>query len=47
MNTLTVNKIFHKKKWNEVTVKVHVEPPPILPIKSKNGDKWDKHFGKK
>ena len=35
--------VFHKKKWNSDTVQVHVYPPLIPIIKSKNGDKSDKH----
>ena len=34
--------IFHKKKWNVGTVQVHVDPPLIPLIKSKNNEKLDK-----
>ena len=35
--------VSHKKKWNTVTVQVHVDPPSIEPIKSKNYDKSEKY----
>ena len=37
-----MNNVFHKKTWNMGTLKVHVQPPPIILIKSKNDDKSDK-----
>ena len=36
--------VSHKKKWNAGTVQVHMEPPPIPLINSKNDDKSDKYF---
>ena len=41
MNSLTMKRILHKNKWNVETVQVHVEPPPIPLIISKNDDKPD------
>ena len=32
----------HKKKWNAGTLQVHMDPPPIPTIRSKNDDKSDK-----
>ena len=34
--------VLHKNKWNQGEVHVHVEPPPILSIKSKNDDELGK-----
>ena len=34
----------HNKNWNAGSVQVHVGPPPIAPIKSKNDNKSDKYF---
>ena len=31
--------VFHKNKWNAGTSQVHVDPPPITLIKSKNDEK--------
>ena len=36
----------HNKNWNTGTIQVHVEPPPITPIKNKNDKKSDKYFVK-
>ena len=36
----------HNKNWNTGTVHVHVDPPPIIPIKIKNNKKSDKYFVK-
>ena len=38
-----MNNFYQKNNWNQVTVQVHVEPPPIPLIKSNNGDKSDKY----
>ena len=38
--------VFHKKKWNAGIVQVHVDPPLIPLIKSRNKDKSDKGFVK-
>ena len=35
--------ILHKNNWNQGTVKVHVEPPPIPLIKSNNDKKSGKY----
>ena len=35
--------VLHKKNWNQGTVKVHVEPPPIPLVKSKNDEKSDEY----
>ena len=35
-----MSEVSHKKKWNSVTVKVHVDPLPIPLIKSKNNEKY-------
>ena len=34
-----MSEVSQNKKWNSVTVKVHVDPPPIPLIKSKNNEK--------
>ena len=38
-----MNKVSHKNKWNSVTVQVHVEPPLIQLIKSKNDEKLNEY----
>ena len=43
---LTMDNISHKKKWNTGTLQVHVEPPVIPLINSKNDDKSYKDFVK-
>ena len=43
---MTMNNVSRKKMWNAGTVQVHVDPPPIPLIKSKNDDKSDKDFVK-
>ena len=35
--------VLHKKNWNQVEVHMHVEPPQVLFIKSKNDTKLDKY----
>ena len=41
-----MNNVSHKKTWNTGVTQVHVDPPPIPPIKSKHNDKSDKNFVK-
>ena len=41
-----MNKVSHKKKWNDWVVQQHVEPPPTTLIKNKHDDKSDKNFVK-
>ena len=35
--------VSHTNNWNRGTLKVHVDPPPIPLIKSKNNNKLDKY----
>ena len=42
----TTKNVFHKKKWNAGTLKLHVYPPLIPPIKSNHDEKLDKDFAK-
>ena len=37
-----MNKVLNNKKWNQNSVHVHVDPPPIPLIKSKNYEIKDK-----
>ena len=41
-----MNKVSHKKKWNDWVVQQHVDPPPTTLIKNKHDDKSDKNFVK-
>ena len=43
MNTLITKNVSNEKKWNWGTLKVHLDPPPITLIKSKNNDKPDEN----
>ena len=46
MNTLAAKQVSHKNKWNTGTVQVHVGPPLIPLIKSKNDNKLDRYYDK-
>ena len=46
MNTRTMKKVSHKKKWDVGVLQLHVEPPRTPQIKSKHDDKSDKDFVK-
>ena len=37
-----MNNVLHNNNWNLVAVQVHVEPPPILLMKSNDDDNLDK-----
>ena len=38
--------VFHHNNWNRGAVQLHVEPPPIPLIESRNDTKTDKYFVK-
>ena len=46
MNTVTMENVLNKKKWNAGVVQLYVEPPQNPLIKSKHGDKLEKYFVK-
>ena len=42
MNFGTMKNVSHRKKCNKGVTEQQVDPPPILPIKSKHDDKSDR-----